>query len=202
VPRAALDAPETAYMILRAGAALGGAETVLHEVRQELRAEGIRGMTLDQAMDLRREIYRLAMDGEAIEAADRLVEPYLDEPWYRAAFGDGPASVVWSETRWGWMQRNHGYVPALDVARFDGPVLWFLGELDQNVPFVSTHTALERAFAESPGNDEELVVIEDSPHSFIIPSEQGPSLYAEGFWGKMADWMAERGFTNEACWER
>lgn len=201
VPRAALDAPETAYMILRAGAALGGAETVLHEVRQELRAEGIRGMALDHAMDLRREIYRLAMDGEAIEAADRLVEPYLDEPWYRAAFGDGPASLVWSETSWGWMQRNHGYAPAPDVARFDGPVLWFLGELDENVPFVSTRTALERAFAESPGNDEELVVIEDSPHSFIIPSEQGPSRYAKGFFEKMADWMAERGFTNEACWE-
>lgn len=200
VPRAALDAPEVDYMILRSGAALSGAETVLHEIRQEVRADGVTGIDLDHAMDLRQEIYRLAMEGQPIAAADRLVAPYLDEAWYRQAFGDGPASTIWSDARWRWMQRNHAYASAPDVARFEGPVLWFLAEFDEAVPLVSTRAALERAFAVSPGDDEELVVIEDAPHSFIIPSDSGPPRYAEGFFDKMADWMAERGFMNEACW--
>lgn len=194
-PRAAITAPEVDFLILRAGAALSGAETVLHEVRQEVRAEGVSGIQLDLAMDLRREVYRVAMAGQSIEAADRLVEPYLNERWYEQAFGDGPISSLWSEDRWSWMQRNHAYASAPDVARFDGPVLWFLAELDEAVPYVSTRTALEQAFAQSEGDDEKLVVIEDSPHSFIIPSDSGPARYAPGFFDRMAEWMTERGFT-------
>ncbi|MFW6012525.1 MAG: alpha/beta hydrolase family protein [bacterium] len=46
VPRAAVEAQETDFIILRAGASEGSFETVLHEVRQELRLEGLEGWIL------------------------------------------------------------------------------------------------------------------------------------------------------------
>jgi len=199
VPPAALAAPQTAYMILRAGAALTEAETNLHEVRQELRAEGLHGFDLDDAVALRREVYRLAMGGAPIAAADSLVAPYLEEPWYRTAFGDGPISEVWSDRWWGWAQRNLAVESASAVARFDGPVLWFLGERDEAVPFVATRAAIERAFARAPGDDHELVVVEDAPHSFVVPRGNGPLGYATGVFDRMEEWLAERGFTDESC---
>lgn len=201
VPRAALEAPETAYMILRAGAAVTEAETNLHENLQEARAEGLEGLDLDYAMDLRREIYRLAMRGESIESADALVAPYVDEPWYRTAFGDGPISEIWSDFWWGWRQRNLAVASAPDVARFPGPVLWFLGEKDEAVPLIPTRAALERAFAAAPGDDHEIVVLEDAPHNFLVPTEDGPPRYAEGVFGYMEEWLAARGFTNPHCWD-
>lgn len=200
-PPAALAAPHTAYMILRAGAALTEAETVLHEIRQEARAEGLEGLDLDYAMDLRHEVYELAMRGEPIEAADSLVAPYLEEEWYHTAFGDGRISDIWSDHWWGWAQRNLAVESASAVAAFDGPVLWFLGEKDEAVPFVSTRAALERAFAEAPGDDHELVVVEDAPHSFLVQHEGGPPRYAEGVFSRMEKWLAERGFTDETCWD-
>jgi len=200
VPPAALDAPHTAYMILRAGAALTEGETSLHEVRQELRAEGVDGLDLDYAMSLRREVYELAMEGAPITAADSLAAPYLDEPWYRVAFGDGPIGSIWSDHWWGWAQRNLAVESASAVAEFDGPVLWFLGERDEAVPFVATRAALERAFAKAPGDDHELVVVEDAPHSFMIPREEGPPVYARGVFARMADWLEARGFTDPSCW--
>lgn len=201
VPPAALQAPRTAYMILRAGAAVTEAETNLHEIRQEARAEGLEGLDLDYAMDLRREVYDLAMRGRPVEEADALVAPYLDEPWYRTAFGDGPISEIWSEHWWAWAQRNLAVESASAVAQFDGPVLWFLGEKDQNVPLVTTRAALERAFDAAPGDDHELVVVKDAPHSFVVPRVGAPPGYAAGVFSGMEEWLAERGFTDESCWE-
>ena len=199
VPRAALEAPETDFMILRAGAGLRNLDTVLHEIRQELRSDGLSGLELDYAMDLRREAYMLAMNGAPLSATDALVAPYLDEPWYKAAFGEGPISGRWSSRRWDWMRRNLATAPAADIARFDGPVLWFLAGRDENVPLVSTRAALARAFAASPGDDHEIVVLDDALHSFLVRRDEGPPRFAEGFFDHMATWLNARGLSAPAC---
>lgn len=201
VPPAAVAASETDFQILRAGAALTSAETVLHEVRQELRAEGMAGLDLDYAMDLTREIYALATSGGPLSAADTLVAPYLDKPWYRAAFGEGPISQVWSTWWWEWSQRNHAVTPIPSLEQFTGAVLWFLAELDENVPLVSTRAALNRAFSSAPGDEHEIVVIEDAPHSFIIETPEGTPRYAEGFFSYMGEWMAEHRYSDAECWD-
>lgn len=201
VSPAAIAASETDFQILRNGAALTAAETALHEVRQELRAEGMAGLDLDYAMDLRSEIYGLAMSGAPLSAADTMVAPYLDKPWYRAAFGEGPISQIWSPRGWEWSQRNHAVTPIPSLEQFTGPVLWFLAERDENVPFVSTRAALNRAFSSAPGDDHEIVVIEDAPHSFIIETPEGTPRYAEGFFSYIGKWMTEHGYADTGCWE-
>lgn len=201
VPPAAVASPETDFLILRAGAALTPAETSLHEVRQELHAEGLSGLDLDYAMDLRREVYALARRGAPIKAADALVAPYLDEPWYHAAFGEGPISRNWSARWWGWARRNHAVTPIPALERFGGPVLWFLAGQDENVPLVPTRAALERAFAAAPGTDHEVVVLEGALHSFLIPGSVGPPRFADGFFDRMGTWLAEHVYTDEPCWD-
>ncbi len=182
VPRAAVEAKQTSFMILRAGAALTQLETVLHEIRQELRSDGLSGLDLDHSMELRREIYMLAIAGKPISAADALVAPYLDEPWYRTAFGVGPVSSRWSSHWWDWAGRNLSVASAPDVAKFEGAVLWFLAELDENVPLVSTRAALEGAL-----------------HSFLIPSPDGPPRFSPGYFDRMKGWLEERKFSDRKC---
>ena len=202
VPRAAVEAPETDFIILRAGAAVSELETHLHEIRQELRLEGLDGLDLDYAMDLRREFYALTMSGKPISATDALVAPYLDEPWYRTAFGEGPVSRRWSAHRWDWERRNLAVEPTPYIEQFEGPVLWFLAELDENVPLVPTRAALERAFLAAPGDDHEIVVLQGALHSFLIPIPDGPPRFSEGFFDRMGAWMRDRGFSESTCWNR
>ncbi len=199
-PPAATMASEVDYLMIRVGAALTSAETVLHEIRQELRAEGLSGLDVDYVIDLRRELYELAVSGAPITAADALVAPYLDESWYRKGFGEGPISEIWSTRGWEWNQRNHATTPVPALEEFGGPVLWFLAERDENVPLVSTRAALERAFDAAPGDDHEIVVIEDAPHSFIIEGPDGTPRYADGFFNYMGEWMTERGYADLGCW--
>jgi uncharacterized protein len=200
IPRAAVDAPHTAFIILRAGAAASAAETVLHERRQELRLQGLSGLDLDHAMELRALIYGAAMRGAPISATDPVVDPYLDKTWYRAAFGDGRISERWSARWWQWAQRNLGVAGTTHLQQFDGPVLWFLAELDENVPLVTSRAALERAFEASPGTDHEIVVLDGALHSFLIPDADGPPRFSPGFFDHMGTWMADRGFSRPGCW--
>jgi alpha-beta hydrolase superfamily lysophospholipase len=139
------------------------------------------------------------MRGEPISATDALVRPHLAASWYRTAFGEGPISGRWSAQWWGWAQRNLAVAATPDLERFEGPVLWFLAELDENVPLVSTRAALERAFAASAGDDHEIVVLEGALHSFLVPSPDGPPRFSRGFFQRMGDWMTERGLSGETC---
>jgi dienelactone hydrolase len=201
-PPAAALAPEVDYLLVRVGPATTVAETILHEIRQEGRAKGLTGLDLDYAMDLRREIYDLASRGATIAAADAVAEPYLDEPWYRTAFGEKPVSALWSQSWWQWLHRNHGVTPVPALTEFEGPVLWFLAEADENVPLVPTRAALERAFVAAPGDDHEIVIIRDAPHSFIISGPDGRPRYAHGFFNEMADWMADHAYSDPGCEDR
>lgn len=196
----AATASKANYLIVRAGAAVTSVENLLHEVRQEMRDEDLSGLDLDLAMQLRRELYDLAMRGAPLAAADALAAPYLDEHWYRTAFGDGPISEIWSEAWWAWGRRNHATTPVPALQAFEGPVLWFLAERDENVPLVATRAALERAFRDAPGEDHEIVVIEDAPHSFVIEEPGETPRYAPGFFSYMGEWMKERGYTDPGCW--
>lgn len=127
--------------------------------------------------------------------------PYLEETWYEVAFGKGPISGRWSSDWWAWAQQNFEVTAGPYLRQYEGPVLWFLAERDQNVPLVSTRAALKRAFEESRGGDQELVVIEDAPHSFLIPDPTGPPRYAEGFFDTVERWLTARGLSDSGCWD-
>ena len=92
--------------------------------------------------------------------------------------------------------------PEPELARYGGSVLWFLGERDENVPLVPTRAALERAFASAPGPAQEVVVLPDAPHSFLISGVDGEVRFSGGFFDRMADWMEETGISRGACMGR
>jgi uncharacterized protein len=199
VPRAAALEPGAEFLILRAGAGTRNLETVLHEQRQELRAAGVGGLDLDDAVGLWREVYEAAVRGETVSAAARLVSPYLEEPWYRAAFGAAPIAGRWSAAAWERLGRNLAVDPEPELERYEGPVLWFLGERDENVPLLPTRAALERAFAASPGAPQEVVVLPDAPHSFLISGVDGEVRFSDGFFDRMASWMEATGISRGEC---
>ncbi len=188
------------FLLVRAGPGVSEMEAHLHEVRQEMRAEGLTGLGLDHASALRREIYSLAVTGASLAGTDARVAPYLEKEWYRVAFGEGPVSGTWSEWWWGWVRRNMAVAPGPYLETLDVPILWFLGENDENVPLVPSRSSLEAAFGVSPGSDETLVVLGDTNHAFFSQRPDGGFRYVDGFFDRMAEWLAARGFTAPECW--
>lgn len=194
-----LEPEELAFLVVRVGPGVSEMETHLHEIRQEARAEGLSGIGLDHASALRRELYGMAVNGESLAATDAIVEPFLDEPWYRVAFGEGPVSASWSERWWRWAGTNFPVAPSPYLRDLSLPILWFLAEEDENVPMVPSVVALNDAFDASPGRDETLVVIEDSVHSMLVRGPSGGFRYVDGVWSRMRAWLAARNLSDEGC---
>ena len=190
------------FLIVRVGPGVNDFEAVLHEMRQEMRAMGLSGIDLDHASALRRNLYELAVAGQPLAATDALVAPFVEEKWYRTAFGEGPVSGRWSQRWWSWAHRNLTVDPVPYLKRLDIPVLWFLAEKDENVPLVPSYLRLQEAFAASVGEDETLVTIPDANHAFLIRQAHGGLRYADGYFSRMKRWLGERGLSDEDCWGR
>ena len=82
------------------------------------------------------------------------------------------------------------------------PVLWFLGDLDHNVPTDASERALLAALNESKHPDFQIVRLPKTGHSFTA-SETGnnadivkESHMVAGYWDVMETWLRERGFAE------
>jgi pimeloyl-ACP methyl ester carboxylesterase len=197
-PMAAAEA-EAQFLIVRAGPGVSQREALLHERRQELRQSGLAGLSLDHAMALRREIYRLAESGAPLESTDTLVEPYLGSAWYEQAFGDDLVSATWSQRWWRWAGRNLSVPPGPYLEQLDIPILWFLAERDENVPLVLSVARLGEAFEVSPSTDESLVVLPNANHAFLVQSAEGGVRYSDGYFERLREWLAGRGLSDPGC---
>lgn len=184
------------FMIVRVGPGVSELEAYYHEVRQEWRAEGLTGLELDTASQLLRSILELASEGAPVEQADVLAGPWIGSDWYRASFGEKKPSEIWSAGWWGWAARNLKIEPTRSLAGYEGPVLWFLAEKDENVPLVSSWVELDRVLERT--RDQELVLVPDADHAFFVTTGNDRS-YTPHYWPRMREWLRERGLDRPEC---
>ena len=89
---------------------------------------------------------------------------YKTKPW---------AKIVWplgqSEKGWGrpWTAMNAPFDPATTLAKVKVPVLWFLGELDHNVPSAESAKRLEQARLASGNKNFTVLTLPQTGHSFV-----------------------------------
>jgi dienelactone hydrolase len=109
-----------------------------------------------------------------------------------------------TEKGWGrpWSAKNAAFDPADTLAKVKVPVLWFLGDLDHNVPSAATAAKLEQARAASGNRDFTVVRLADTGHAFLRSStgnnNEFPQLShaAEGYWNAMAAWLQDHRFSR------
>ncbi|MEJ7807325.1 MAG: dienelactone hydrolase family protein, partial [Telluria sp.] len=88
------------------------------------------------------------------------------------------------------------------LAKVKVPVLWFLGDLDHNVPSASTAKLLAVAKAASGNKDFTVVRIPNTGHSFLESTTGNNSEFvhktsmAPGYWDNMEAWLARHGFSK------
>ena len=109
-----------------------------------------------------------------------------------------------TEKGWGrpWGALNAGFDPSATLAKVKVPVLWFLGELDRNVPSEATAARLVTARKASANRDFTVVRMPSAGHSFLETKTGSGSEFstlthmAPGYWDKMEAWLRERRFSR------
>lgn len=188
---AASKLPELAFMIVRVGSGVSGSDTYMHEVKIELKEKDLTPEQYTAAVRFERTIQDMAANNRSLEEINAYISEFRQaHDWYLKAFGDyrkmSPNYYV--------KLKKSGPIDPVDYLRkIDNiPILWFLAEYDENVPYDLSKPRILDALAEAGNQDYELITIPKARHNFLVETEDGKMKYADGYWDKMLDWLTDR----------
>lgn len=192
-PLAAAGDTRVRFLIQRVGPALWIGPVTAHENESDWRADGVPERDIAPASALWLRLQGLARHGGSVAEAQALIDEAADQPWFEATFGDGWRRV--DADAWRRRQVNAKLDPARTAGTLGIPVLWFLAEKDENVPYADSLRALEQA---DRGDDADITVvtIRNAPHSFLIEQPDGSVRYTDHYWPEMAAWLKAKGFAS------
>lgn len=175
-----------AFLVQRAAPAVNIGVGTAHEIRCELEADGVAPNYIDAAVEFWLELHEMARGGVGLEGANDYLNARQGEAWFKASFGDWDAIThLW------WYQHavNMTLDPAATTARLDEPVLWFLAENDENVPYRESIAALESA--KEIKADLSIITVHNAGHSFFVSDGDEGMRYTDEYWAKMSRWLDE-----------
>ena len=196
-PLMAARSKDIAFLIVRAGSGVSMRDTMVHEIGWSAREAGLAESDAMAAEDSARTMFDFATRDASWTEIDAFVATQKDKPWARHVWPLG-----WSHEGWGkpWAARNNAYDATVSLRKTRVPVLWFLGELDHNVPTDSSERALLAALRESGHPDFRIVRLPRTGHSFLA-SDTGnnadidkQSHMVDGYWNVMEDWLRAHGW--------
>jgi dienelactone hydrolase len=198
-PLMAARSPDIAFVIVRAGSGVNLVDTMVHEIGWSARDAGA-----PEAVALEAEAAARTMFAFATRNA-----PWPEVQAYVATQKGKPSSAFawplnWSEGGWGypWARSNGGYDATDSLRKTRVPVLWYLADLDHNVPSDASAKRLLAVAAESGHPDFQLKRLPRTGHGFIDSATGSNNEYhlathfAAGYFDTMESWLRERGFVR------
>ncbi|MEO6155409.1 MAG: alpha/beta fold hydrolase, partial [Thermomonas sp.] len=198
-PLMAARSKDIAFVIVRAGSGVSMRDTMVHEIGWSAREAGLEESDAMAAEVAARTMFDFASGDAAWTEIDAFVASQKDKPWARHVW-----PLNWSHEGWGkpWTARNNAYDATESLRRTRVPVLWFLGDLDHNVPTDASERALLAALRESRHPDFRVVRLPRTGHSFLA-SDTGnnadiakQSHMVDGYWNVMEDWLRAHGWVR------
>jgi len=193
----AANSPDVAYLIIRAGSANSVIDTMVHEIGWSVREAGFSDADVAEAEAGSRRLFELA--GASWEEFGAVSAPLKAKPWAEAAWVVHMTEAGWGR---GWSVKNASFDPAATLATVKVPVLWFLGELDHNVPSAASAERLDAARKASGNADFTVVRMPRAGHAFLETDTGNGAEFPQlshaspGYWDAMEAWLRQRGFSR------
>lgn len=198
-PLMAARSSDIAFVIVRAGSGVALRDTMLHEVGWSVREAGLDDAAAREAEAASAALFDLSVRGAPWADFVAVADANRGKPWFDHAW-----PMHMSEDGWGrpWVAKNAAYRATDSLRRTRVPLLWFLGDLDHNVPVEASERALNAALAESKHPDYRIVRLPNTGHAFTATSTgnnrdlAGDSHMVAGYWHVMDAWLRARGFAR------
>ena len=198
-PLMAARSADIAFVIVRAGSGVTLRDTMLHEIGWSVREAGLDDAAAREAEAASATMFDLSVRGAPWSDFVTVADAQRGKPWFDHAW-----PMHMSEDGWGrpWVAKNAAYLAADSLRRIRVPVLWFLGDLDHNVPTEASALALNAALANAKHPDYRIVRLPGTGHAFTATTTGNnrdlatDSHMVAGYWDVMDAWLRERGFTR------
>ena len=198
-PLMAVRSKDIAFVIVRAGSGVSVRDTMVHEIGWSAREAGLPESAVSEAEAASRTMFDFASRNAAWSDVSAFVAAQKGKSWTKQVW-----PLNWSKDGWGkpWSASNVAYDATDSLRKTRVPVLWFLGDMDHNVPTEASERALLVALRESRHPDFQVVRLKGTGHSFTA-SKTGnnadivkESHMVAGYWDVMEGWLRERGFVK------
>jgi pimeloyl-ACP methyl ester carboxylesterase len=186
----AAQSGELAFVVMLAGPALSGAETLYDQGARILRASGATEEELKQQRELQEQLFAAIRTGEGWDAVKASIASQVRASMdklpaeQRAAIANVDdyvnaqvqAQVSQSQSAWFRYFIDYDPVPALEALKV--PTLAVFGELDLQVPPDVNRPAMEQAFKRGGNETYKIVTLKGANHLFQQAVTGGPAEYA------------------------
>jgi len=198
-PLMAARSADIAFVIVRAGSGVALRDTMLHEIGWSVREAGLEDVAAREAEAASAAMFELSVKGAPWRDFVTVADAHRGKSWFDHAW-----PMHMSEDGWGrpWVAKNATYLASDSLRRIRVPVLWFLGDLDHNVPAEASDRALNAALADAMHPDYRVVRLPNTGHAFTATTTgnnrdiASDSHMVAGYWDVMDAWLRARGFAR------
>ena len=196
-PEIAYTAGDIAFIINRVSSPLSWTEVVLYEWEVALKDEGLTNEAIDEILVLQARVYNFYIDAandESVALGPERDAINMALVEMNEKYGDVMASSLDEYDRDLYAARasKYSYDPSLYLTDIDIPMIYILSGQDQNIPFESSITALEKLRDDSKKN----ITVQTFPKADhylyrwdFFPME---GFYTEGYLDMIGSWAEEQ----------
>ncbi len=196
-PLMAARSKDIAFVIVRAGSGVNVNDTMVHEIGWSARDAGATEAVALEAEAVARTMFAFAARNAPRPEVEAFMATQKGRPSAQYVW-----PLNWSDGGWGfkWAAANGAYDATASLRKTRVPVLWFLGDLDHNVPTDASEKRLLAAAAESGHPDFQVKRLPRTGHGFTV-SDTGSNNefhtathFVPGYFDTMESWLRERDF--------
>lgn len=190
-PLVASRSKDVAFVISGAGSAVPLYQAEVNSITNQVRAKGVSGDELDEAIVFIKMFVNVLRTGEGWEQFDASTEKAKDKRWY-------PMLHVPPKENWFWSYYKQiaNYNAADYWAKVNVPALVIYGEQDLYVPVAESISNIDRALNKAGNRDYTILVLPRASHSFIIEPQAGQPFewrrISPGFPDLLTAWIVQR----------
>ncbi len=194
---AAADTKDLAFLIMRVGAGESVFNTISHEYRGSLLADGFNQQEVEEMMQMYHTNWEAARKGQTWEEGNEMMLTYSAKPWFKKMFPEERKNTASASKWWTWLQKNLDYDSYPYLTQVKAPTLWLLAEKDWNVNSTVAYKRVSEALTVANNSDFRVSILPNMAHNGMVAqtgyyNEPLSFTYAPKFWDQLEDWLITR----------
>ncbi|TCC86459.1 alpha/beta fold hydrolase [Pedobacter frigiditerrae] len=194
---AASKVKDLAFLVMRVGAGENVFNTISHEYKSSLLADGFTTSEINEIMAMYHANWDLAAKGKTWEDGNKQILSYRDKEWFKKVYPQERTKTLSSLKWWTWLSKNLSYDSYNYLQHIKTPTIWLMGEKDCNVNSQKSYPRIKSALQLAKNNDYTVAIIPKMAHNGMVAkngyyNEPLSFEYAMGFWETLEQWLIDR----------
>jgi pimeloyl-ACP methyl ester carboxylesterase len=197
-PLAASQSKDIAFVIAVSGPGVSPGEQMIFYYGNLLRERGFSDGEVNEAGEMRRQLWHLFSTGDGYDAAGRALDHARSRPWF-AAVNEQSDGLLSRPTRAllndpalrsrQWYRSEVNYDPRIALRALSVPALFIFGDRDALVPVEPSVAIIRQTLTDAGHRAFSIVVFPGADHGMFVTAAEGGRTLAPGYLDAIQGWL-------------